>query len=84
MTHKKNYIIIITKKVHSRLVDTLILRTAGAKSPAEITKKCTKVTPAVTNSRYYGMYWTLHGPKLKFLLFCSNLLQQASWMNRTT
>ena len=45
-----------------------LLRT-GAKSPAETTKKCMEITPAITDSRYYGIADTSCGPKQTFLLF---------------
>ena len=56
--------------VNSRLLDTPLLRTV-AKSPAETTKKCMEITPAITDCRYYGIADTSCGPKQTFLLFYS-------------
>ena len=50
---------------------TLALWT-GAKSPAETTKKCIEITPAITDAHYFGIADTSCGPKLKLLLFCSH------------
>ena len=50
---------------------TLALRT-GAKSPAETTNKSMEITPAITDSQYFGIADTLCGPKLKLLLSCSH------------
>ena len=47
--------------VNSRLADTSLLRTA-AKSPAKVTDVLLKQTPAIMDSRYYGLTDTGFGP----------------------
>ena len=69
-----------TKQVYSQLspcghlaiTDTPLIRTA-AKSPAKVTDVWLKQTPALTDSRYYGVTDTLFSPDDTILLFWLSL-----------